>query len=102
MNLNLALTGLQNAGNDLKHRRLAGTVGTNQTDNLATMNIKGDMLKRAELFKEELVLCKLNKVFLEVRQRLRRHIEDHSDVFNLNSKRLLAVINRSRRHNSAP
>ena len=57
------------------------------------MHIKRNVLKRTELLKEQLVLGELNKVLLEVRKRLGRHIKDHGDVFDLNSKGLLAVIN---------
>ena len=52
MNFNLALAGLKYTGDNLKHRRFAGAVGTNQTDDLTAMDIKGNVLKRAELLKE--------------------------------------------------
>lgn len=57
------------------------------------MHVKRNVLKRTELLKEQLVLSKLNKVLLKVCKRLRRHVKDHGDVFDLNSKGLLAVIN---------
>ena len=93
MDLNLAFAGLQNASDDLEHRRLAGTVSTNKANDLAAMHIKRNVLKCTEFLKEQLVLCELNKVLFEVCKRLGRHIKDHGDVFNLDSKRLLAVIN---------
>ncbi len=49
--------------------------------------------KRTEFLKEQLMLRELNKILFEVRKRLGRHVKDHGDVFDLNSKGLLAVIN---------
>ena len=60
------------------------------------------MLESAELLEEQLVLSELDEILFEVSEGLGRHVENHGDVFNLNSKRLLAVINNRRSHNSAP
>ena len=102
MHLNAALAGLEHASDNLEHRRLAGTIGTHQAHNLAAMNIKRDMLERPKLLKEQLVLGKLNEVLLEVGQRLGRHVKDHGDVVDLDSQRLLAVINNRFSHHSTP
>ena len=102
MHLNAALARLKNASDNLEHRRLAGAIGADQTHNLAAMNIKRDVLKRPKLLKEQLVLGKLNEVLLEVGQRLGRHVKDHGDVVDLDSQRLLAVINNRFSHHSTP
>lgn len=55
-----------------------------------------------KLLKEQLVLGKLDEVLLEVGQRLGRHVKDHGDVVDLDSQRLLAVINNRFSHHSTP
>ena len=102
MHLNAALARLKHTGDNLEHRRLTGTIGANQTHNLAAMNIERDVLKRSKLLKEQLVLGKLDEVLLEVGQRLGRHVKDHGDVVDLDSQRLLAVINNRFSHHSTP
>ena len=101
MHLNAALARLKHTGDNLEHRRLTGTIGANQTHDLATMNIKRDMLERPKLLKEQLVLGKLDEVLFEVGQRLGRHVKDHG-VVDLDSQRLLAVINNRFSHHSTP
>ena len=102
MHLNAALARLKNASDNLEHRGLAGAIGADQAHDLAAMNIKRDVLKRPKLLKEQLVLSKLDEVLLEVGQRLRRHVKDHGDVVDLDSQRLLAVINNGFSHHSTP
>ena len=102
MDLNAALARLKHASDNLEHRRLTGTIGADQTHDLAAMNIERDVLKCPKLLKEQLVLGKLNEVLLEVGQRLGRHVKDHGDVVDLDSQRLLAVINNRFSHHSTP
>ena len=102
VHLNAALARLKHASDNLEHRGFAGAVGADQAHDLATVNIKRDMLERPKLLKEQFVLGKLDEVLLEVGQRLGRHVKDHGDVVDLDSQRLLAVINNRFSHHSTP
>ena len=102
VHLNAALARLKLASDNLEHRGFAGAVGADQAHDLATVNIKRDMLERPKLLKEQFVLGKLDEVLLEVGQRLGRHVKDHGDVVDLDSQRLLAVINNRFSHHSTP
>ena len=79
----LALAGFEHAGDHLEHGGLARAVGSHQAHDLAGAHLERDVLERAELVEEQLVLHELDEVLLEAVELLGCHVEDHRDVVDL-------------------
>ena len=78
-----ALARLEHAGDDLEHGGLAGSVGAHQPYHVSALHLERDVLQGTELGEEELMADELDEILLEVVELLRRHVEDHRDVVDL-------------------